>query len=515
MMRLRFAVSMLLLTAAPLLAQDLRVLDPGHLPEPLGAPLKLLATTAMSGEGCDWFTLKPRQTAVVGTVKGPALIVRIWSTSSKSANVNLAVTVDGTKRTLYQQGKLPAGVSNSELRALDLQAYWSYVPVPVGKQAVFTATSTEPVEEIKFYLQVGYKPATPELLKRVKPAMFQQLDLARQMQDPLWALDKGTRQSGTVTARQPWEVPVTQPVTVQGLVVRLPEAVTMEQVNATRLTVTCDGSRTIDTPLGALFGQFWQLEEYVSAGTATRGRDLILRFPMPVQSSLSISTGRLARRPLTELQIDLYTLPASEPPQYHLCAQYFSQVSVKGEPLKLLDVKGPGFYIGSNLAVDGLDRKTFAFLEGNEQIFVDGAPKPTIEGTGTEDYFNGAWYFEAGQVRHPFHGVIYKQDKEPPRVVAYRYMIPDLVPFKSSFRFDLQHGSRNGAPDVWYRGVAFWYQQGQVNVAEPAEPKLPESTMAPKPPDSGWVRPSAMGALVLVVFVARAAFLMMHRRRRK
>ncbi|MBU0610863.1 MAG: hypothetical protein KKI08_23490, partial [Armatimonadetes bacterium] len=141
-------------------AADDTWLNPESLPPQLRHPLKLLATTAMSGEGKDFFSLKPGQTATIGTITGPAIIFRIWSTSSNTKLSALDMIVDGKKETLVAKGALPAGVAKDDpLRALDKQAYWSYLPVVVKKQAVFQARSFEKdvTEPMKFYLQVGYR----------------------------------------------------------------------------------------------------------------------------------------------------------------------------------------------------------------------------------------------------------------------------------------------------------------------------------------------------------------------
>jgi len=49
------------------------------------------------------------------------------------------------------------------------------------------------------------------------------------------------------------------------------------------------------------------------------------------------------------------------------------------------------------------------FGEGDDMIFIDGAEKPTLNGTGTEDYFCAAWGFPGGFTkfslrRSPSHG---------------------------------------------------------------------------------------------------------------
>jgi hypothetical protein len=34
----------------------------------------------------------------------------------------------------------------------------------------------------------------------------------------------------------------------------------------------------------------------------------------------------------------------------------------------------------------------------------------------------------------------------------------EVVPFVSSFSFQLEHGTRNNQPGIQYRSVAYWYQ---------------------------------------------------------
>lgn len=489
------------------------VINPEKLPVPLDKPLKLLATTAMSGNGQDYFTLKPKQTAVVGTITGPAIIFRVWSTSSASAKVSLDLTVDGEKRTLYEKGKPVGMAANDPLQAMDKQAYWSYLPIAVGKTATFTARSIEPANDIKFYLQAGYRQVSPAELKLISKPLVDEFRsvVTKLMQGAASPQATPIISSGPATLKAPFAPTITEP-TLRMLQIVLPDEATIEQVQATRLTITCDGNRTIDVPLGALFGQFWQLADYNSAAMSVQGKSLIMRFPMPIAQSASVAISRYGKgKPLSGITVTLAGWKLDAAPQYHLCAQYFSQISVKDQPLQLLNVTGPGIFLGSNLATDGLERKTFAFLEGNEQLYVDGATTPTIEGTGTEDYFNNSWYFETGALNRAFHGVPYIQPKDPPRVVAYRWMITDCMPFKSSFRYDLQHGSRNGAPNVLYSGVMFWYQQGQVNVVEPVEAKLPKTEQTDSA--SGIVNPSVLGGVIIFIFAMIAAFIILHRRK--
>ena len=97
------------------------------------------------------------------------------------------------------------------------------------------------------------------------------------------------------------------------------------------------------------------------------------------------------------------------------------------------------------------------FLEGDEYIYVDGEEQASIRGTGSEDYFNSGWYFDRGVYSAPYHGVTIK-DEMLSRINAYRWHIEDAIPFTKSFRFTMEHGGQNDAPDVDYCSVAYWYQ---------------------------------------------------------
>ena len=65
----------------------------------------------------------------------------------------------------------------------------------------------------------------------------------------------------------------------------------------------------------------------------------------------------------------------------------------EAERLYNLDgVKGKGHYVGTYIALTTLER--YWWGEGEMKFYIDGDDEyPTICGTGTEDYFGGAWSF--------------------------------------------------------------------------------------------------------------------------
>ena len=152
----------------------------------------------------------------------------------------------------------------------------------------------------------------------------------------------------------------------------------------------------------------------------------------------------------------------------------------------LLDnVKGKGHYVGTYIAWQVNSPGWWG--EGEIKMYLDGDTDfPTICGTGTEDYFGGAWDFEQPAGTYcpfstPFLGLpqIIKPDglyRSQQRFGMYRWHIMDPIRFEEDLRVTIQGLS-------WRRGgrylplqddiasVAYWYQ------TEPHHrfPKLPST----------------------------------------
>ena len=78
------------------------------------------------------------------------------------------------------------------------------------------------------------------------------------------------------------------------------------------------------------------------------------------------------------------------------------------------------------------------FLEGDEAIYVDNEKEwpSRFVGTGTEDYFNGSYYWNAVDEKDmdkPFGGLLFRDDNLR-RVCAYRWHITDFIPFQQRVR---------------------------------------------------------------------------------
>ena len=133
-------------------------------------------------------------------------------------------------------------------------------------------------------------------------------------------------------------------------------------------------------------------------------------------------------------------------------------------------VQGRGHYVGTFLAWTQLSNGWWG--EGEIKFFMDGDTEfPTICGTGTEDYFAGAWGFGGETYSTPFLGypLYRKEPGEVPRHGLYRWHILDPIRFKRDLKVTIQalgwwpnHKFEPLTDDI--ASVAYWYQ------AEPHAP---------------------------------------------
>jgi hypothetical protein len=96
-------------------------------------------------------------------------------------------------------------------------------------------------------------------------------------------------------------------------------------------------------------------------------------------------------------------------------------------------------------------------------IFVDNESAPTIQGTGSEDYFLGSWDFGGRDGAQPFgHGMygaplIVNPERTGGRYCCYRWHGDNPVTFQRYLRHTMEHGHANDRRDNFF-SVGYWYQ---------------------------------------------------------
>lgn len=252
-----------------------------------------------------------------------------------------------------------------------------------------------------------------------------------------------------------------------------------------RFRVYYDGSRTpsVDVPLGDFFASAHGYERNVDSlmiRNSSNGRARNSYWPMPFRKSCRITITNEGSRRVSMLyyQVD-WQKHRELPPDIGYFHAYYRQElpAVAGRDYAVLDVKGRGHLVGALINV--VQTEVGWFGEGDDLFYVDGSPKPVMEGTGTEDYFLDAWSLRTSSGL--MAGVpIGEGQGVGARISGYRWHLADPVPFKKSLRFDIEHKGwkQHVDPkavdgfqerfDLW-SSVAFWYQQG-VNEDLPEPP---------------------------------------------
>jgi hypothetical protein len=214
----------------------------------------------------------------------------------------------------------------------------------------------------------------------------------------------------------------------------------------------------VEVPVGDFFGQGWgrfaQLSSAMVAVNPHGGMNSY--WPMPFRSGARLTLENLAPSPATVYYQVSYELGTDERHSGYLHAHWHrSNPLPTGCVHTLLDgVRGTGQYVGSYLAWGANSRGWWG--EGEIKYYLDGDTEfPTICGTGTEDYFGGAWNFDVpGQgytaYSTPYLGLhqIIRPDglyESQQRFGMYRWHVPDPVRFAEDIRVDIQAlGWRSG-----------------------------------------------------------------------
>jgi hypothetical protein len=283
---------------------------------------------------------------------------------------------------------------------------------------------------------------------------------------------------------------------ISGLRLQLPEP-TDQLLTGLRLQIEFDGRTMVDSPLGEFFGAGLgtnNVRSLMFAAIPQPEGSLSLSewWPMPFARTAHITLVNTTANPVPGIGSDVVTAPD---PQWapalaggrvgYFTARSHAGPTTLGQDWLFADEQGHGKFVGVSHTVRGSRIKTsFSdaapyFLEGAERVYTDGSASPQWYGTGTEDFYEGGWYFKNGtHFSDPFTG---QPDQRTEVggcadycVATYRLMLADAIGYHSAIRFGIEHGKRNMVqPD--YSSTAFLYTQpndttalsDEVNPADP------------------------------------------------
>src|SRR5208337_3325268 len=134
-----------------------------------------------------------------------------------------------------------------------------------------------------------------------------------------------------------------------------------------------------------------------------------------------------------------------------------------------LEATGRGHFVGITMSV--LQNQDDWWGEGDDMFFIDGGAKPSINGTGSEDYFLGAFDFGDHPFSYGLFGAPVKgAELAGSRSSVYRFHLDSPIPFTKSIKATIEHGHANHRSDSFF-SVAYWYQT-EPHATFPALPPI-------------------------------------------
>ncbi|HEY1831912.1 MAG TPA: DUF2961 domain-containing protein [Acidimicrobiales bacterium] len=188
-----------------------------------------------------------------------------------------------------------------------------------------------------------------------------------------------------------------------------------------------------------------------------------LYFPMPFVRSAEIDLVNNDGHPINAFwQVEqspmTYSGIGSSVGEFH--ATYAAQDPTQnGSDYVMLDQPGQGKVVGISYTEEGpLDGSETLFMEGNEHVYFDGSQTPAFNGTGTEDFFDGGYYYANGPFTLFDHGATDVQTVSPieGETSQYRLLLQDPWNFRDGIVLGIQHGAGDGLPTANH-SVVFWY----------------------------------------------------------
>ena len=227
---------------------------------------------------------------------------------------------------------------------------------------------------------------------------------------------------------------------------------------------------SVETPLADFFCNGWHRKaaniNAIPINVNPTG-GLNCYFPMPFRKHAKITIENLSDKNIGGFFYTVnYCLTeiADHEAYFHAQFRRTNPLPYKEDYVIIDGIQGQGHFVGCSMSWQ--QHNDVWWGEGEIKMFMDGDDEfPTICGTGTEDYFGGAWGFK-DNYSAPFMGYPVGQDESPcngERHGLYRFHVMDPVRFKSDFKVTMQalgwqSGGRFMALQDDIASCAFWYQ---------------------------------------------------------
>jgi hypothetical protein len=422
------------------------------------------------------FVRKDPEGLVLADLKGPGVIYRIWTPTPTDDVLEFLFDGEASPRAEVRfrdlfLGKHPA--FPRPLSGFGAGGYYCYRPLPFAKSCVvrLRAPKTQ-FYQINYALYDASTPLatfTPELSASDRKHLDRAAELFHAAGTDIVRFtappgDKVELHESKVTVA-PHSSQIVFSATQGGRIVGMrfsPAEAVAGKARDLLLKISFDGDApAILCPMGDFFGYAWGQPAMKSVLAGTSGQTDYCYFPMPFDKSATIEVVSERSEPV-ELRAEVMSTgtprSANEGKFYALWRR--ENPTTIGAPYTFIDTEGRGHLVGVVLQSQGFESGKTLFFEGDDQTTIDG--ELAIQGTGSEDFFNGGWYDVPDRwekrMSFPLSGCLGYM-KHLGRTGAYRFFIGDAYGYKKSMRQTIEHsGEKNNIPTD-YCSVAYLYSE--------------------------------------------------------
>ncbi len=257
-----------------------------------------------------------------------------------------------------------------------------------------------------------------------------------------------------------------------------------------------ESSPSVEAPIGDFYGlmlgDYFVYQSALLVVAPMKALNAYFQMPFDTAAKITLTNEGKVRTNNLYFAIDYTTVPALPDnvgrfhAQYRQAAPCKKSANTSGKNLNgadnyvFLEATGRGHFVGVTQGV--LQNADGWFGEGDDMFFIDGEAQPTINGTGTEDYYNGAWDFYGNAFSNLRQGAPYIVDPERTggRYCLYRWHTESFITFEKSIKATIEHGHANDRADDFY-SVAYWYQtepHAEFPRLPPPEARVPKVIMS-------------------------------------
>jgi len=454
-----------------------------------------------------------RKEYVMMDADGPGCIVRIWSANAGGV---LRIYVDGNDEPALEMNMQDAMDGKHEpfiapLAGVHSRGWNLYFPFPYAKHCKVTTTDGALYYHVNYRTYPKGTPVESFSMEKVRAARKKIERVAARLARPYVsnlppddAVVRPVKLFRLAPGASKTVAELKGPAAIFELQFALDVGDWRHILRQTVLKITFDGQSepSVVCPLGDFFGSGPDLNPYESLPLSIHwAGELRSKWFMPFRKSCKITLENRGSK-AAGLRAVVTTVPyrwTGRSMYFH--AKWRADNRIPTRPFRdwtILECSGRGVFTGCMLSVCNPVKQWWG--EGDEKIYVDGEKFPSHFGTGTEDYFGYAWSNTA-LFSHAYHNQTRCDGPGNYGLTSVnRFHILDRIPFRKSFKFDIEVWHWNPKATVAYNATAYWYARpGGSDFYKPLTKDALEVVLPPPPPKPPKVKGALEGESLKIV----------------